>query len=214
MPMDTQLKELFANNAAWADAIKREDPNFFTTLSQQQNPEYLWIGCSDSRVPANQLLGLLPGDIFVHRNIANVVLHTDLNCLSVIAYAVEVLKVKHVFVTGHYGCGGVQAAVENESVGIIDHWLCNIRDIYYRNHTELGKIEDEPQRLDRLCELNVAHSVANVAHTSIVQQAWKNGQELTIHGFVYNIHDGLLKQLMPGISCVDQIPEPYRLNLN
>lgn len=209
----TQLTDLFENNLAWSEAIKKEDPTFFSKLSQQQSPEYLWIGCSDSRVPANQLLGLLPGDIFVHRNIANVVVHTDLNCLSVLAYAVQVLKVKHIIVTGHYGCGGVQAAMENESVGLIDHWLRNIRDVYYHNQTEFTDITDPKERIDRLCELNVANSVANIAHTSTVQQAWKNGQELTIHGFIYDIHDGLLKRLMPDVNSAEQIPEQYRLNL-
>lgn len=209
----TQLTELFDNNLAWAEAIKKEDPNFFSTLSQQQSPEYLWIGCSDSRVPANQLLGLLPGDIFVHRNIANVVVHTDLNCLSVLAYAVEVLKVKHIIITGHYGCGGVKAAMENKSVGLIDHWLRNIRDVYYHNQPEFENITDPKQRVDRLCELNVANSVANVSHTSTVQKAWSRGQKLTIHGFIYNIHDGLLKRIMPDVNGIEQIPEQYRLQL-
>lgn len=209
----TQLTDLFENNLAWSEAIKKEDPTFFSKLSQLQSPEYLWIGCSDSRVPANQLLGLLPGDIFVHRNIANVVVHTDLNCLSVLAYAVEVLKVKHIIVTGHYGCGGVQAAMENKSVGLIDHWLRNIRDVYYQNKTEFSDIADPKQRIDRLCELNVANSVANIAHTSTVQEAWKDGQDLTIHGFIYNIHDGLLKRLIPDVDSAKQIPEQYRLNV-
>lgn len=209
----TQLTDLFENNLAWSKAIKKEDPTFFSKLSQQQSPKYLWIGCSDSRVPANQLLGLLPGDIFVHRNIANVVVHTDLNCLSVLAYAVQVLKVKHIIVTGHYGCGGVAAAMENESVGLIDHWLRNIRDVYYHQQAEFTDITDQQDRVNRLCELNVANSVANVAHTSTVQQAWKDGQDLTIHGYIYNIHDGLLKQLIPDVVGVEQIPEQYRLKL-
>ena len=209
----TQLNDLFENNLAWSESIKKEDPSFFSKLSQQQSPEYLWIGCSDSRVPANQLLGLLPGDIFVHRNIANVVVHTDLNCLSVLAYAVQVLKVKHIIVTGHYGCGGVAAAMENESVGLIDHWLRNVRDVYYHQQAEFTEITDQQERVNRLCELNVASSVANIAHTSTVQQAWKDGQDLTIHGFIYNIHDGLLKQLIPDVVGVEQIPEQYRLNL-
>jgi|TARA_B110000116_G_scaffold204289_1_gene179371 carbonic anhydrase len=209
----TQLTDLFENNLAWSEAIKKEDPNFFSKLSQQQSPKYLWIGCSDSRVPANQLLGLLPGDIFVHRNIANVVVHTDLNCLSVLAYAVQVLKVKHIIVTGHYGCGGVAAAMENESVGLIDHWLRNVRDVYYHQQAEFTDITDKQDRVNRLCELNVASSVANIAHTSTVQQAWKDGQDLTIHGYIYNIHDGLLKQLIPDVVGVEQIPEQYRLKL-
>lgn len=209
----TQLTDLFENNLAWSEAIKKEDPNFFSKLSQQQSPKYLWIGCSDSRVPANQLLGLLPGDIFVHRNIANVVVHTDLNCLSVLAYAVQVLKVKHIIVTGHYGCGGIAAAMENESVGLIDHWLRNVRDVYYHQQAEFADITDKQDRANRLCELNVASSVANIAHTSTVQQAWKDGQDLTIHGYIYNIHDGLLKQLIPDVVGVEQIPEQYRLKL-
>lgn len=209
-----QLDELFDNNQAWSEKIKQDDPEFFHKLSKQQNPEYLWVGCSDSRVPANQLLGLLPGDIFVHRNIANVVIHTDLNCQSVMAYAVGVLKVKHVIVTGHYGCGGVKAAMGSESVGMLDNWLRNIRDVYHKHQDEVIAITDEDARFDRLCELNVANSVANVAHTSIVQQAWKEGQELSIHGLIYDIKDGKLKQLMPAITSVQQIPERYRLNLS
>lgn len=209
-----QLDELFDNNQAWSEKIKQDDPEFFHKLSKQQSPEYLWIGCSDSRVPANQLLGLLPGDIFVHRNIANVVIHTDLNCQSVMAYAVGVLKVKHVIVTGHYGCGGVKAAMGSESVGMLDNWLRNIRDVYHKHQDEVIAITDEDARFDRLCELNVANSVANVAHTSIVQQAWKEGQELSIHGLIYDIKDGKLKPLMPAITGVQQIPERYRLNLN
>lgn len=208
-----QLDELFDNNQAWSEKIKQDDPDFFHKLSKQQNPEYLWIGCSDSRVPANQLLGLLPGDIFVHRNIANVVIHTDLNCQSVMAYAVGVLKVKHVIVTGHYGCGGVKAAMGSESVGMLDNWLRNIRDVYHKHQDEVIAMSDEDARFDRLCELNVANSVANVAHTSIVQHAWKEGQELSIHGLIYDIKDGKLKQLMPAITGVSQIPERYRLNL-
>lgn len=206
----SDLEHLFANNQQWAEKIKAEDPTFFETLAKQQTPEYLWIGCSDSRVPANQLMGLMPGDVFVHRNIANVVIHTDLNCQSVMTYAIDVLKVKHVIVTGHYGCGGVQAAMNNDSVGLLDHWLRNIRDVYYKNEGELASLEGQ-NKFDRLCELNVANSVANVAHTPVVQGAWKRGQELSIHGLIYDIHDGQLKKLLEPIDSAEQIPKQYHI---
>jgi carbonic anhydrase len=186
---------LFTNNREWAERIKAEDPNFFATLSAQQAPEYLWIGCSDSRVPANQLMGLLPGDVFVHRNVANLVVHTDFNCLSVLQYAVEVLKVKHIIVCGHYGCGGVKAAMQNQELGLIDNWLRNIKDVYFKYGEQLEAIEDEHERFDYLCELNVAEQVANVCHTTIIQNAWRKGQELAVHGWIYGIKDGLLHDL-------------------
>lgn len=207
----SNLESLFANNVKWADDIKRKDPEYFSTLAQQQNPEYLWIGCSDSRVPANQLLNLAPGEIFVHRNVANLVVHTDLNCLTVLNYAVEFLKVKHVIVTGHYGCGGVKAAMENNKLGLIDYWLRNIRDVYYANQTELDAIADETLRLRRLCELNVFQQMDNVARCNIVQNAWARGQELSIHGWAYDIHDGILHKLRDPIDNITQIPEQYRL---
>ncbi len=207
----SDLGVLFEKNLQWAEDIKQKDPNFFTNLAQQQAPEYLWIGCSDSRVPANQIVDLAPGELFVHRNVANVVIHTDLNCLTVLNYAVEFLKVKHVMVTGHYGCGGVKAALENNKLGLIDYWLRNIRDVYYNNKEEMEKIETEEARLNRLCELNVVQQVYNVARSNIVQNAWARGQDLSIHGWIYDIHDGIIHKLMEPIDAVDQIPEQYRL---
>ncbi|ACE85936.1 carbonate dehydratase [Cellvibrio japonicus] len=207
----SDLESLFANNLRWAEDIKHKDPSFFANLAQQQAPEYLWIGCSDSRVPANQIVDLAPGELFVHRNVANVVIHTDLNCLTVLNYAVEFLKVKHVMVTGHYGCGGVKAALENRKLGLIDYWLRNIRDVYYNNKTEMEQIRDEEHRLNRLCELNVIQQVYNVARCNIVQNAWGRGQELTIHGWIYDINDGILHRLMEPIDHLEQIPEQYRL---
>jgi len=205
------IDSLFANNIQWAEDIKQKDPEYFSTLSKQQSPEYLWIGCSDSRVPANQLLNLAPGELFVHRNVANLIIHTDLNCLTVLNYAVEFLKVKHVIVTGHYGCGGVKAAMENNKLGLIDYWLRNIRDIYYANQPELDSIADETLRLRRLCELNVLQQVDNVSRCNIVQNAWARGQELSIHGWAYDIHDGILHKLREPINCIDHIPPQYRL---
>ena len=207
----SDLKHLFANNRDWAASIKQEDPEFFTKLAKQQSPEYLWIGCADSRVPANEIVGLMPGELFVHRNVANVVLHTDLNCLSVMQFAVDVLKVKHIIVTGHYGCGGVRAAMRNEQLGLSDGWLRSIRDLYFLQREPLRLIEDEEMRLDRLCELNVMRQVANVTHTSIVQNAWHRGQPLSVHGFIYGIKDGFLKDLDVSVSDASQIPEQYRL---
>lgn len=208
---DRRLQHLVDNNRAWAQRIKEEDPDFFLKLSKQQAPEYLWIGCADSRVPANELLGLLPGDVFVHRNVANVVVHTDLNCLSVLQYAVEVLKVKHVIVCGHYGCGGVKAAMENWDHGLIDNWLRNIKDIYHQYQNHISRWSSEEERVDRLCELNVRSQVANVCHTTIVQNAWKRGQDLTVHGWIYSICDGLVKDLGMTFSGLEQIPPVYRL---
>lgn len=207
----SDLGVLFEKNLHWAEDIKQKDPNFFANLAKQQAPEYLWIGCSDSRVPANQIVDLAPGELFVHRNVANVVIHTDLNCLTVLNYAVEFLKVKHVMVTGHYGCGGVKAALENNKLGLIDYWLRNIRDVYYNNKEEMEKIETEEARLNRLCELNVVQQVYNVARSNIVQNAWARGQDLSIHGWIYDIHDGIIHKLMEPIDAIDQIPEQYRL---
>lgn len=205
------LLKLFENNRAWADRITRQDAAFFDKLSRQQNPEYLWIGCSDSRVPANQIVGLLPGELFVHRNVANIVLHTDLNCQSVLQYAVDVLRVKHVIVCGHYGCGGVAAAMQNKGYGLIDNWLRHIRDTYYRSLSRFKNITDHEQRVNLLCELNVLQQVANVCHTNIVQAAWNKGQTLTVHGWIYSIADGLLKDLGTSIDGLDQIPRTYRI---
>ena len=205
------LKNIFDNNKKWAERIKQNDPEFFAKLSKQQSPEYLWIGCSDSRVPANEIVDMLPGEIFVHRNIANVVVHTDLNCLSVIHYAVEVLKVKHIIVCGHYGCGGVKAAMGNDEHGLIDNWLRHIKDIYRLYQKRLDSIKDEQKKTDLLCELNVIEQVANVCHTTIVQNAWKSGQDLTIHGWIYGIEDGILNDLDVCITGPDEIASTHRM---
>lgn len=197
------LGHLFDNNLEWATAKNVDDPGFFSRLSKQQSPEILWIGCSDSRVPANQIVNLPPGEVFVHRNIANVVVHTDLNCLSVIQYAVEVLKVKHIIVCGHYGCGGVQASTEPDDHGLVDNWLRHIKDVGRYHAEELDALDSE-KRLNRLCELNVLEQVANVCGTSIVQNAWNNGAELSVHGWIYSLENGLLQDLA---STVTQ-PEP------
>ena len=189
------LQELLEKNRQWAEEIKASDPQFFNSLAQQQTPRYLWIGCSDSRVPATQLVGLKPGDMFVHRNVANVVVHTDFNCLSVLQFAVDVLNVSHVIVCGHYGCGGVKAAMDNLQLGLIDNWLRHVQDVMHNHNEELAAIVDEGRRLDRLCELNVSDQVLNVSKTTIVQNAWSRGQELAIHGWIYGISDGLLRDL-------------------
>jgi len=205
------LKELFASNRNWADKVKQSDPDFFTKLSKQQNPEYLWIGCSDSRVPANQIVDLLPGEIFVHRNIANLVVHTDLNCLSVLQYAVEVLQVKHIIICGHYGCGGVRAALDNKEHGLIDNWLRHIKDIYRLHQAKLDSLQDNQARLNLLCELNVIEQVINICHTTIVQNAWKNGQKLAVHGWIYSIEDGILKDLDTCVTGPDEIDLVHRI---
>lgn len=208
----TDLTQLFENNRAWAESIKQEDPEFFSKLAGQQAPEYLWIGCADSRVPANEIVGLLPGELFVHRNVANVVVHTDLNCLSVMQFAVDVLRVKHIIVTGHYGCGGVRAAMRNKQLGLSDGWLRSIRDLYYEQRNKLSLIDSEEAQLDLMCELNVKRQVANVSHTSIVQNAWHRGQPLSVHGFIYGLKDGYLKDLEVSVDSAEQIPEQYRLS--
>jgi carbonic anhydrase len=205
------LKNLFEKNKNWAKKIKERDPDFFAKLSAQQNPEILWIGCSDSRVPANEIVDMLPGEIFVHRNIANVVIHTDLNCLSVIQYAVDVLKVKHIIVCGHYGCGGIKAAMDNKEHGLIDNWLRNIKDVYRYHQKKIDALPDEKDKYNLLCELNVIEQVANVCHTSIVQNAWKASQDLTVHGWIYSIEDGLLKDLNVCITSPDEISQIHRL---
>jgi carbonic anhydrase len=188
------LDYLFEKNLSWATAIKEKDPEFFSMLSKQQAPEILWIGCSDSRVPANQIVDLPPGEVFVHRNIANVVVHTDLNCLSVIQYAVDVLKVKHIIVCGHYGCGGVQAAMDDQSYGLIDNWLRHIEDVGRLNAEKL-KGKEGKEKHDLLCELNVIEQVTNVANTTIVKNAWKRGAPLSVHGWIYSIENGIVKNL-------------------
>lgn len=189
------LKRLFDNNKTWASNIKKDDPDFFKRLSIQQTPEYLWIGCADSRVPANQIVGMLPGELFVHRNIANMVIHSDMNCLAVIQYAVEVLAVKHIIVCGHYGCGGIKAAMDEKRYGLIDNWLGHIVDVYRYHMDELNAISDTEKRLNRLCELNVIEQVRNVCRTSFVQNAWDKKRSLSVHGWIYSIHDGILRDL-------------------
>lgn len=203
------IDTLFANNRAWAANILASDPDFFQTLSKQQAPEYLWIGCSDSRVPANQIVGLQPGQLFVHRNVANVVVHTDLNCLSVVQFAVDVLGVQHIIVTGHYGCGGVQAALRNSRLGLIDNWLRHVQDVMQKHAELLATIPDEPGRVYRLCELNVIEQVVHVCQTTIVQQAWQRGQALTVHGWIYGLDNGLLRDLGISVEGEQQLAERY-----
>lgn len=209
--MSSLLDECFAANRRWAQTTVQNDPTFFKRLEALQNPDLLWIGCSDSRLPPNEIIGRAPGELFVHRNVANLVEHTDVNCLSVLQYAIDVLQVKHVIVCGHYGCGGVRAAMSSRPLGLIDNWLRHIRDVYQWNRDELSAIEDPDVRCNRLAELNVAAQVANVCHTTIVQEAWRRGQELTVHGWIYSLADGLLRDLGMVISHQEQIPEEYRL---
>jgi len=192
------IKQLFANNTTWAQTIKAEKPEFFTQLAERQQPEYLWIGCSDSRVPAERLTGLVSGELFVHRNVANQVIHTDLNCLSVVQYAVDVLKVKHIIICGHYGCGGVNAAIDNPQLGLINNWLLHIRDLYLKHRNLFGSLPRE-QWGDKLCEINVAEQVYNLGNSTVMQNAWERGQDVQIHGWVYGIGDGVLNEL--GVRC-------------
>lgn len=199
------LSHLFTNNRTWAAEITRQDPQFFTRLSRQQTPQFLWIGCSDSRVPANQIVGLLPGELFVHRNVANVVGHSDLNCLSVIQYAVEVLKVGHIIVCGHYGCGGVLAALRDSKLGLVDNWLRHIQDVHAKHQQEVDALPSEAQRHHRLCELNVMEQVVNVCNTTIVRDAWARGQPLFVHGWIYDIQDGLLRDLGMCVGAASEI---------
>lgn len=206
----SKLDHLFEKNRTWAQDIKTEDPHFFEKLSSQQQPEYLWIGCSDSRVPSNQIIGLMPGEVFVHRNVANIVIQTDLNCQSVIQFAVDVLQVKHIMVVGHYGCGGVRAALDGSQHGLIDNWLSSLKGICITHRDELAAVDGE-RRVDLLCELNVKAQVANVARTRIVQNAWLRGQQLDIHGWIYSVRDGLLRDLETTISGVEQIAPELRI---
>jgi carbonic anhydrase len=190
-----KLAHLFDKNRQWSRRMHDQDPEFFSKLAQQQTPEYLWIGCSDSRVPANQIVGLLPGEIFVHRNVANVVVHTDLNCLSVMQFAVDVLKIKHIIVCGHYGCGGVRAAFQRDRVGLVDNWLRHVQDVHQKHRVALAAETNHDRAIDKLCELNVVEQVANVCQTTIVRDAWDRGQDLSVHGWIYGIQDGLLRDL-------------------
>jgi len=198
--------DIFQKNRDWAQSINDEDPSFFDRLAAQQKPDILWIGCSDSRVPADQITGTIPGEIFVHRNIANLVLHADMNCQSVIQFAVAVLKVKHVVVCGHYACGGVKAALESRDHGLIHNWLRNIKDIYLRHAEEVDALKTENERVNRLCELNVINQVHNLAHSATVQNAWAQNQPLQVHGWIYNLRDGLLKDLEVDVSSAEEVP--------
>ena len=204
------LDECFAANRKWAEEQRDRDPSFFKRLESLQTPDMLWIGCSDSRLPPNEIIGRAPGEVFVHRNVANLVEHTDVNCLSVLQYAVDVLQVKHVVVVGHYGCGGVRAAMSSQPLGLIDNWLRHIRDVHLWNREELSAIADIDKRANRLAELNVEAQVANVCHTTIVQDAWRRGQTVTVHGWIYSLGDGLLRDLGMVIETPDQIPPEYR----
>ncbi|GAB2179983.1 carbonate dehydratase [Denitratisoma sp. agr-D3] len=209
---NADLSHLFKNNREWAERISAEDPQFFSKLATLQNPEYLWIGCSDSRVPANQITGLLPGEVFVHRNVANVVVHSDLNCLSVLQFAIDVLKVRHVMVVGHYGCGGVQAALKDMKLGLIDNWLRHIQDVRDKHAWILAGTAEE-DRVDRLCELNVVEQVVNVAQTTVVRDAWARKQELTVHGWVYGLKDGLARDMKMSASGPDEVSSLYNAAL-
>ena len=204
------IEHLIANNRRWSERLRREDPQFFEKLATAQSPNYLWIGCSDSRVPANQIIGLLPGEIFVHRNVANVVVHADLNCLSVLQFAVDVLKVEHVIVTGHYGCGGVAAALADRRLGLVDNWLRHVQDVHRKYEPLLADVAPA-QRHDRLCELNVVEQVNNVCQTTIVQDAWARGQRLVVHGFVYSLADGLLRSMGLHVAGSAQVGEAMRM---
>lgn len=208
------LKHLLEQNRSWAEKMTAGDPDFFTKLSTQQNPDYLWIGCADSRVPANQIVGQRPGEVFVHRNVANVVVHSDLNCLSVIQYAVEVLKVEHIIVCGHYGCGGVEAAMGHQENGLIDNWLRHLKDIYTKYDSELNGILDEEARFKRFCELNVIEQVHHVCQTTIVQRAWQNDQSLHVHGWIYGIHDGIIHDLLVDIDSPEKLDVIYKIVSN
>jgi carbonic anhydrase len=204
------LRQLFENNRAWAARVNKDDPQFFERLAHQQQPRYLWIGCADSRVPANEIVDLLPGELFVHRNVANMVVHTDLNCLSVMQFAVDVLKVAHIIVVGHYGCSGVQAALQKKRLGLIDNWLRHIQDVHNKHQEGVASRPDTAAQVNRLCELNVIEQVANVCQTSIVLDAWERGQELAVHGWVYGLQDGLIRDLRTTVSAPDEAASTYR----
>ncbi|WP_417583043.1 carbonate dehydratase [Nitrincola sp.] len=204
-----KLSPLFDKNKIWSERIRNESPDFFPTLAAQQAPEYLWIGCSDSRVPANEIVDLLPGELFVHRNVSNLVVHTDMNCLSVLQYAVQVLKVKHVMVVGHYGCGGVKAALDARSNGLIDNWLGHIRDVYYKHRQLVGEWQANEVQFDRMCELNVIEQAENVCNTTVMREAWARGQDVTVHGWIYGLQNGLLTDLNFCVSADDDVDAEY-----
>ncbi|MDE0956334.1 MAG: carbonate dehydratase [Pseudomonadales bacterium] len=207
------IEDLLDMNQAWAKKIAQEQPELFTTLAQQQSPKYLWIGCSDSRVPANEIVGMLPGELFVHRNVANLVKHVDFNCQSVIQYAVEVLKVEHIIVCGHYGCGGIKVALENTNAGISDYWLRSVKDIFLRHREDLQEFHNEEARLNRMCEINVVEQVANLAHSKTVQTAWQKNQTLEIHGWIYGLNDGVIKNLNVSHKGLDDIDDIYQVEV-
>ncbi|MEO7933556.1 MAG: carbonate dehydratase [Chthoniobacterales bacterium] len=208
------IKKLFVNNRLWAAEIERTNPGIFKRLSQQQAPKFLWIGCADSRVPANEIVGLDPGELFVHRNVANVVVHADLNCLSVIQFAVDVLKVEHIIVTGHYGCGGVRAALKGQRVGLADNWLRHVQDVRLKHQASLEELTTDECRCDRLCELNVIEQVINVCQTTVVEDAWERGQELAVHGFIYGVADGILHNLEVSITDPAALSEVYQKSIS
>lgn len=205
----SDVNDLLIKNQEWAELIKNADPHFFTELAKKQNPKYLWIGCADSRVPAEQLTGLESGDLFVHRNVANQVIHTDLNCLSVVQYAVDVLKVEHIIVCGHYRCGGVHAAIKNDELGLIDNWLLHIRDIYHKHYRYFSQFSQEEQA-NLLCEINVIEQVNNLGHSTVVRSAWERGQKLSVHGWFYDISDGVLKSLNISAKNRESLNETYQ----
>lgn len=205
-----EIADLIAANRLWAARMEEEHPGFFAKLTNQQSPEFLWIGCSDSRVPANEIVGLLPGELFVHRNVANLVKDSDFNCQSVLQFAVDILKVKHIIVCGHYGCGGVRTALSNQNMGLSDNWLRTLKDIYSRERATIDAIEDPRARLDAMCELNVRSQVTNVVHTKIVQHAWHRGQKLAVHGWVYDVSDGIVRDLGVSVRDMSNIEEIYR----
>jgi carbonic anhydrase len=207
------LTKLFENNRAWSERIRQKDPHFFEELSRQQRPRYLWIGCADSRVPANEIVGLRPGELFVHRNVANVVVHSDLNCLSVMQFAVEVLQIEHIIVCGHYGCSGVSVALQNQRVGLADNWLRHVQDVHSKHEARVAGLPDMPQRIDRLCELNVIEQVVNVSQTTVVRDAWERGQELTVHGWVYGLKDGLVRDLGTSVASASESSGAYQAAL-
>ncbi len=205
----SDLNRLIENNRVWSAEVRLREPDFFAQLARQQAPQYLWIGCSDSRVPANQIVGLLPGEMFVHRNVANVVVHADLNCLSVMQYAVDVLRVRHVIVCGHYGCGGVLAALRNDRLGLIDNWLRHVQDVQGKHQARLDALPTEARRHERLCELNVIEQAVNVCQTTVVREAWGRGQPLTVHGWIYGLSDGLLRELGMTVSAEADLKACY-----
>ncbi len=207
--MKSPLNTLLQKNREWAAGVRERDPEFFERLRNQQSPEYLWIGCADSRVPANEITGLLPGEVFVHRNVANVVVHTDLNCLSAVQFAVDVLKVKHILVVGHYGCGGVKAALTNQRFGLVDNWIRHVQDVRDKFRTLLDNHAEIDTRVDRLCELNVVEQVLNVCETTVLRDAWARQQDVTVHGWIYGVGDGILRDLSVSVANESEVTESY-----